>query len=172
MGSEELREATQRLAERVARAAIEIRDPRGLLPLDTARPLTAVLVNHYRSHIDPPRPPLEAALREGFSRCDFHELRGDEPAADWAAIEARCVAAEQLLVAIVVKPAAWHRFGLLPAADAWLRSLCGRRPVVLGVLGCLPESGRGAAAILTTSSDVAASQEALAGVMLIGSRAR
>lgn len=172
MGLEELREATQRLAARVARAAVEVHDPRGLLPLDPARPLTAVLVNHYRSHIDPPRPPLEAALREGFSRCDFHELRGDEPAADWAAIEAKCLAAEQLLVAIVVKPAAWHRFGLLPAADAWLRSLCGRRPVVLGVLGCLPESGREAAAILTTSSDVAASQHALAGIVLTGSRAR
>jgi beta-N-acetylhexosaminidase len=171
-GVAELHEATRCLADTVARAAVEIHDPRGLLPLDAARPLTAVLINHYRSHIDPPRPPLEAALRQGFSRCDFHELRGDEPAADWAAIEARCLAAEQLLVAIVVKPAAWHRFGLLPAADAWLRSLCGRRPVVLGVLGCLPESGRGAAAILTTSSDVAASQEALAGVMLIGSRAR
>lgn len=169
-GADELREATLHMADRVARAAVEIHDPRGLLPLDPARPLVAVLVNHYRSHIDPPRPPLEAALRAGFSRCDFHELKGDEPAADWAAVEARCLAAEQLLVAIVVKPAAWHRFGLLPAADAWLRTMCRRRPVVLGALGCLPGSGREAATILTTSSDVAASQQALARALVGASR--
>jgi len=160
--TDELREATRRLADRVAEAALEIRDPLGLLPLDPARPLLAVLVNHYASHIDPPEPPLAAALRAGFLQCDFRAMRGDESAEAWAAVAASCLAAEQLLVAIVVKPAAWHRFGLPPAADAWLRDLCGRRRVVLGALGCLPESGRAAAAIVTTSSDVPASQEALA----------
>lgn len=169
--TDELREATRRLADRVAAAAIEVFDPRGLLPLDPTRPLTAVLVNHYASHIDPPEPPLAAALRAGFPRCDFRRLRGDEPAETWAAVEASCLAAEQLLVAIVVKPAAWHRFGLPPAADAWLRELCSRRPVVLGALGCLPESGVAAAAIVTTSSDVAASQEALARAVTEGNSA-
>jgi len=167
-----LHEATLRLANRVATAAVQIDDPRGLVPLDPGRSLVAVLVNHYRSHIDPPESPLATALRSAVETVDFRELRGDEPESTWRTLTDRCLAAEQVLVAIVVKPAAWHRFGLPPAAEGWLSDLIGRRPVVVACLGApgaldrLPE----AAATVTALSDVPASQSAVIRAVTIGTR--
>ena len=163
--ADELREATGRLAARVAGAAVQIDDPDGLLPFDRARPLAVVLINHYRSHIDPPEPPLAAALRAAGGRIDFLELRGDEPPETWADLTARCRAAEQVMVAVVVKPAAWHRFGLLPAAAAWLRNVCRDRSVVVATLGGPLGGSRFAAASVTAWSDVPASQAAVANVV-------
>jgi beta-glucosidase-like glycosyl hydrolase len=156
-----LRAATQALADRVAAAAVEVHDPRDLLPLDPTRSLAAVLVNPYRSHIDAQMPPLAAALQQHFSRCEFMEMRGSEPAEAWRSLTNRCLAAEQVLVAIVVKPAAWHRFGLAAGVDAWLRDLAGQRPVILAALGCSIPDIPPVAAWIIALSDVPASQEAV-----------
>ncbi|MBX3432111.1 MAG: hypothetical protein KF847_02065 [Pirellulales bacterium] len=158
-----LRARTEELAERVAAAAIECAPPATAPLLDPARPLLAVLVTQYRSHLDPPEPPLAAALAERFPRLEFVELRGDEPPAQWEALAARSAATEQLLAAIVVKPTAWHRFGLPTAADRWLRETTERRPTVVACLGAPTALGAypRAAVRLCTFSDVPVSQRAL-----------
>ncbi|MGI9177070.1 MAG: glycoside hydrolase family 3 N-terminal domain-containing protein [Pirellulales bacterium] len=157
-----LRSATQALADRVAAAAVEVHDPRGLLPFDSSRSLVAVLVNPYRSHIDAQIPPLAASLQQSFSHCEFVEMRGNESAEAWRSLTHRCLAAEQVLVAVVVKPAAWHRFGLATEVDAWLRDLATQRLVTLASLGCGLSGDHPAAARITALSDVPASQEAVA----------
>ena len=69
-----------------------------------------------------------------------------------------------VVAAFVVKPAAWHRFGLPPAQQRFLERLAAQQPTVLVSLGsphgldAFPE----AAARLCTYSDVAPSQRALA----------
>ena len=160
----DLRAATQALADRVAGAALEVCDPRKLLPLDPLRPLVAVLVNPYRSHIDPAEPPLATELKAGFSSFECIEVRGDESPPAWESVTARCLAAEQVLVAVVIKPAAWHRFGLTAEATRWLSELTARRPVVLASLGG-PLSRDRAAALIVAWSDVAASQRAVGRVI-------
>ncbi len=158
----ELEAATRELSDRVATAAIEVDDSSRHLPLDPARPLLAVLVNHYRSHIDPPEPPLAAALVQRFPLCEFIEIRGDEPAERFAELTALALAAEQVLAAIVVKPAAWYRFGLQAPANEWLTRLSTQRPVVVAC------SMGGQAAI-----DLAlAHPERVTGLLLIGTAIR
>ena len=71
--------------------------------------------------------------------------------------------ADQLLAAFVVKPAAWHRFGLPPRLRDWLQGLVAKRPTVIACLGApqgldpLAE----APVQICTFSDVPVSQAAL-----------
>ena len=75
-----------------------------------------------------------------------------------------------LLAAFVVKPAAWHRFGLPPRLRDWLQSLVARRPTVIAYLGApqgldpLAE----APVQICTYSDVPVSQAALVERLLRG----
>ncbi|MGL4514683.1 MAG: hypothetical protein ACRCT8_16465 [Lacipirellulaceae bacterium] len=68
-------------------------------------------------------------------------------------------------MAMIVKPAAWHAFGLNEAQDALIRRLMAERPVVVACLGVEEALApyAEAAARLVTHSDVPASQAALAG---------
>ena len=71
--------------------------------------------------------------------------------------------AEQVLVAFIVKPAAWHQFGLPGQLAGWLKQLCAQHAVVAACLGApqgldsLPD----ASTHICTFSDVPASQQAL-----------
>jgi hypothetical protein len=68
-----------------------------------------------------------------------------------------------LLVAIIVRPAAWYAFGLLPEQKAFVQWITGERAVVLASLG-VPYALRDfpdAALRICTYSDVPASQQAL-----------
>ncbi len=73
-------------------------------------------------------------------------------------------AAEQLLVAMIVRPAAWHAFGLRPEQCELVRRLTAERDVVLASLG-VPyalDDYPDAAVRICTYSDVPVSQQALA----------
>jgi hypothetical protein len=72
--------------------------------------------------------------------------------------------AEQLLIALIVKPSAWRRFGLLDDQSALVKQLTQGRKCVLASLGT-PESLQefgDATLSLCTYSDVPNSQVALA----------
>ena len=163
LSADQLESETRTFAQQVAAAAIQV--VRGdAAPLDPVRPTLTVLVNPYRSHLDPETPELFAAVRELCRDVECVELRGDEPAPRWEALSQCAAAVDQVLVAIVVKPAAWHQFGLpVPAAD-WLTTACQRSPLVLACLGApiALESFPAARSALCTFSDVPVSQRALA----------
>ncbi len=71
--------------------------------------------------------------------------------------------AERLLVAIVVKPAAWHNFGLSEERQAYLQQLINQKPTVLAALGDPRglDGLDGTVAKICTYSDVSASRKAL-----------
>ncbi|MGL4514681.1 MAG: glycoside hydrolase family 3 protein [Lacipirellulaceae bacterium] len=156
-----------RLAERIAGAATRVvsqQDP-SVLPLHRGKSLTCVVLKPHHRPTDPPEQPLAAALRERFAAVRYFEsgpeidprLEGD--------VLAGVPAGSPLVVAMIVKPAAWHAFGLNQAQDALIRRLMAERPVVLACLGverALDDYPQ-AAARLVTHSDVPASQAALAG---------
>lgn len=127
--------------------------------------LFAVLVKPHASHLDPPEQPLGAALREHLPGVVYREV-GPETT-DFGPLLEEAGRAERVLVALVVKPAAWHAFGLRPEQQRFVRELVARRPVTLAALGDprilsdFPE----AAARLCTYSDAPVAQEALAAVL-------
>lgn len=164
------RQQTDDLALDVARRATQVyKNDNAILPLRTDRSLCAILVNPFPlpSNADPP--PLGRMLQDRFARVEYFEIGAEPPAALLEQAAKSALAAEQTLAAFVVKPAAWHRFGLPPALGGWLEDLARRRPLVAACLG--PPQGLApvpAAAALATFSDVPASQQALADVLLAG----
>ncbi len=137
-------------------------------PLSSRRSLCALLLRPHGSHLDPPEQPLGAALRERFNACEYYELGPDCQSTEYDSFCKRALQADQLLIAFIVKPAAWHRFGLLPEQAALVKKLTESRECVLASLGT-PEALHPfeATVKLCTFSDVAASQVALAEYILV-----
>ena len=159
------------LADDVARRAVTVRDAAGLLPLDPARGaeegLLVVLLKPHRSRLDPPEEPLGEAFRVVYPGVQYREIGPEADAALFRDVLAQAEQVRHVFMAMIVKPAAWHHFGLLPVQQQWVEALAARRAVVLASLGspyvldALPQGG----ARLCTYSDVAASQRALVSVL-------
>jgi beta-glucosidase-like glycosyl hydrolase len=158
--------AAAQAAASVARAAVTIVDGEHL-PLDTTQPLTCLLVGPVQSYRRPEDDVLRAALGRYFHEIAYTEVEPDVPADQLDALLAEAVAAEQLVIAIIVKPAAWHRFGLTEGQQRLVQSCIDRRSTVVASLG-VPQVLDGypaATARLCTFSDVPFSQRALADVL-------
>jgi beta-glucosidase-like glycosyl hydrolase len=160
----ENRQQTETLALDIARRGTTLNKNDGnLLPFDSDRSLCAILINPFPlpSNADPP--PLGKLLGEHFPKLRYYELGAEPPREQLDEVVQVARASEQLLAAFVVKPAAWHRFGLPPALRAWLQRLAAAQPTVAACLGApqglepLPM----AAAHICTFSDVPVSQQAL-----------
>jgi hypothetical protein len=152
-------------AEDIARRAVSVSDPSGQLPLrpEDASSLMVVLMKPHRSRLDPPEAPLVSALRETYPGVVYWDIGPETEQATLRDITAQAQQVQHLVVAMIVKPAAWHPFGLLPAQQQLVDALVAQRPVVLASLGspyifdAFPED----TTRLCTYSDVAASQRAL-----------
>jgi beta-glucosidase-like glycosyl hydrolase len=165
--------ASADLPNHVASGAITVLgDTSACLPFDKAKPMVCILFKPHETHLDPPEQPLGDALRRRFHDTTYIQLgpTADDSARDQARHAA--LAAKQLLVAIVVRPAAWHAFGLLPWQRELVDQILGaRRDVVLASLGVpyVLNDYPDAAVRVCTYSDVPVSQEALAS-SLVGER--
>ena len=152
------------LAQRIARRAVSVLEAApGALPLRPDQDLVFVLAYPFRTHLDPPTPPLREAVAQAFPRAAFFEVGPDPAPEETARIEARAARADCTVFAAIVKPAAWRAFGL-PEAQARLlaRLAAAPRRLVLAALGApLVLDEAPAAAKLCAYSDVAASQHAL-----------
>jgi beta-glucosidase-like glycosyl hydrolase len=158
------------LAKRVARGAIKVSgSDRARRPFVAAEPLTCILMKPHETHLDPPEQPLGDALRGRFPNTTYVQLGPNADAATRDRSLQAARQAKQLLVAVVVRPAAWHAFGLLPWQRELLEKILGEyRDVVLASLGVpyvLNDYPR-AAIRICTYSDVPVSQEALVDFLL------
>jgi hypothetical protein len=134
------------------------------LSLDRRESLVAILLKPFATAIDPPEQPLAAALREQFDNVTYFELGPASNDAEFAAAREAALGARQLVIAMVVRPAAWHAFGLLAHQAEFVRSLTAARPAVIASLG-VPQALDDyptAAVRICTYSDVSVSQQALA----------
>jgi beta-glucosidase-like glycosyl hydrolase len=131
------REQSAAVAERVARGAIEFVDggAGGRLPLDPNKPLAAILLKPFELPSDPPEQPLAEALRSRFRDVRYLQIGPRADADQIAAAEELARECPQLLLAMIVKPAAWHAFGLLPAQRELVERLAKARDAVLVSLG-------------------------------------
>lgn len=152
------------LAKSVARQSIQVFDNQPKPELRTDHEIFVVMLRPHQSHLDPPDQPFGQFMRQRFSRCEYRELRPDSTPDDYTTALKQAVDAEQIVVAMIVKPAAWHRFGLLPEQNHFVRELVSRRDCTLASLGSpvpledYPNAGHRVCAY----SDVFVSQEALA----------
>jgi hypothetical protein len=139
------------------------------LPFNPESPLVVILLKPFDTAIDPPEQPLAAALRERFSDLTYVQLGPSSQRDAYHAALELTRNAEQLLVAMVVRPAAWHAFGLRPEQKAFAEQILRERnDVVIASLGVpsVLEDYPTAAARICTYSDVPASQKALAEFLL------
>jgi beta-N-acetylhexosaminidase len=157
------------LAKRIARDAIELQDDHQTLLLDPNKSLCAILLKPFETPIDPPEQPLAAALREQFREVIYVQLGPKSDAAAYKAAEDLAFGAQQIVVAMIVRPAAWHAFGLRPEQKQFVEQLLTKRAdIVLASLGvpyALQDYPKVAVRICTYS-DVPVSQQALAAFLL------
>jgi hypothetical protein len=156
--------AAEALADRIALEATRVVSGAAALPLDMKSSLTCLLLKPHHRPTDPPEQPLAVALRERFAAVRYFEAGPDIDPQLAEDLLAGAPEGRPVLVAMIVKPAAWHAFGLTPQQDALVQRLMKQRPVVLaclGVEGAL-DHYTDAAARVVTHSDVPASQRALA----------
>ncbi|WP_456430009.1 glycoside hydrolase family 3 protein [Rhodocaloribacter sp.] len=158
-------EAHRTVADDVAERAVTIvKDTPDAWP-DTpdGEGMMVLLVRPHTSHLDPPEAPLGAMVREAFPAAGYAEIGPDAGEADLRALTARAEQARRVVLALVVKPAAWHAFGLTPAQHAFAEALTTRQPVTLAALGSplILDAFPHAPVRLCTYSDVAPSQRAL-----------
>jgi hypothetical protein len=133
-------------------------------PLDPREPLAAILLKPFELPSDPPEQPLADALRERFSDVKYIQIGPRADAAQMDAAEELARQRPQLLLAMIVKPAAWHAFGLLPAQRELVERLIRERDAVLVSLGvpyALADYPN-AKVRICTYSDVPVSQRAVA----------
>ena len=156
------------LATHVARHAAHRLD--GTLPdLGDGTGVLVVLVKPAPLPNEPEWLPLREAVLRRFPNAQYRELEpsseGEDGVFEALRIEAR--EAERLVIAVIVKPAAWHQFGLAARERRFVQQLAEMRPTVLAALGS-PRGLEGyehADARLCFYSDVPASQHALADVL-------
>lgn len=152
------------LAARIASAAVRVE---GDAATGSGEGLLVVLVRSRRSHLDPEELPLGNALREHLPGVDYREL---DPDSTQDARDTTLEAAERaraVVLAMVVKPAAWQEFGLPAELQELGKQIVAGRHAVVASLGdpraldAFPEAqGR-----IVTFSDTPASQKALAEVL-------
>jgi beta-N-acetylhexosaminidase len=160
------------LAKRMSVGAIELfRDSPPTLPLNAEKSLAAILIKPFETAIEPPEQPLAEDLRKRFRNVRYAQLGPKSAAPAYEAAAELAHGAEQLLLAIIVRPAAWHSFGLRPQQKEFVHRLLRQRSgTVLASLGVpsalheFPEAGT----CICTYSDVPVSQQALVEFLLHG----
>jgi hypothetical protein len=158
--------AAEALAKQISREAISIVETtaRSPLPFKHERPIAAILLKPFETAIEPPEQPLGMLLRQSFRDAHYIQLGPKADQASYRRALEMASALQQLLIAIIVRPAAWHAFGLKSEQRAFVNEiLMKRRDAVLACLGvpsALDEFEQ-AAIRICTYSDVPASQEAL-----------
>lgn len=151
------------LAKSIARQSIRLIDsPKPALT--TKKEVLVVMLRPHQSHLDPPEQPFGTFMRHRFSGCKYLELKPDSATNAYAEATKQSLGAEQVVIAMIVKPAAWHHFGLLPEQDHFVREIISQRNCTLASLGSpVPlENYPAAAHRVCAYSDVFSSQEALA----------
>jgi beta-N-acetylhexosaminidase len=164
LGDAMVNEQARQLAFDVACRAIEVTPDGPLPPLDPQQPLTLIVARPFTTPFDPPEQPLAVELRKVWPQLEYFELTPTTQQIVRTTAHAAAEASSQLVLAMVVKPAAWHRFGLLDWQEQLFKGLAQRpkvRLVSLGVSTALERFPQ-AAYRVCSYSDVPVSQAAVA----------
>lgn len=151
------------LAERVARTSLRVSgDPAEVLHGRSDIPL--VVVRPHTDYPDPTRADTATILSSASPNFKLHEVGPNRNPQQLQEIRDDARAAGAAILALIVKPAAWHSFGLLDWQTQFATELIGAAPSVVCVLGS-PDGDRGLpepAVRIVSFSDVEPSVRAVA----------
>ncbi|MFT4603375.1 MAG: beta-N-acetylhexosaminidase [Rhodothermales bacterium] len=154
------------LSQAVASKAIEVTgNLRAVLSGSQQIPL--IVIRPHTDYPDPTRADTASILAEASDRFVLCEVGPDTTKTEIMTILERVAAAGTAVLALVVKPAAWHAFGLLPWQHAFSESVLRTVPTVLCVLGS-PDADRtlsAPAVRIASFSDVESSVRAVSRVL-------
>ncbi|MDA1029310.1 MAG: hypothetical protein O3B41_09700 [Bacteroidetes bacterium] len=94
-----------------------------------------VLVRPHTTYNDPTAAPLEKAFLSAFTDGAFFQVLPDTRDDQLEDLVEQLANFVNVIVAVVVKPAAWHKFGLLASQAAFVREVSARYPIFLVALG-------------------------------------
>ena len=162
------------LARRQAYQVISVRDGADpdVLPIDPeAAARDGLLVVLMHQHKDPDvvfDEPLSAAIHTTFPGAAYAEVDAEASEPTFQRLMEHARRVKHVVVAPVVKPAAFQGQGLQPLGKEFLETLIAERPVVLASMGnpYILDEFPGAAARVCTYSDAIPSQRALADVLV------
>jgi beta-glucosidase-like glycosyl hydrolase len=168
--------AMQAHADDMAQSAITVhktgnqpKDAEGIsFPLHAEDAVCAILIKPFNTPLDPPEQPFAQALRDIFSHVTYHEFSPDTTDEAIASVLIEAKSFKQVVLAPIVKPAAWHKFGLSDRMQAFTNALIAQQSVVLASLGSpeLFNMCQSAAVHLCTFSDMPPSQRALSKALI------
>lgn len=131
--------------------------------------LLVVLIQPSPTFLDPPeQQPLGEVLRVVYPDVQYEEV-AQHPAEDrLEEIRAAAREAKHVVIAMIVRPAAWHAYGLQKEQHAFVKTLVDENEVILAALGDpgILEAFPQAAAALCTYSDTKPSQHALVSTLI------
>lgn len=127
------------------------------------RDVMCILVRPHTTYNDPTASPLRESFLKQFPDGTYAEVLPETDEETYGALLNEAGEHRGVVVAVIVKPAAWHKFGLLPAQHRFVGDMCRTQQVVLASLGSpvVLDDFPDAAHALCLFSDVAASQQAL-----------
>ncbi len=125
--------------------------------------LRVVLVRGHTTYDDPTAASLEEFVSREFDNVRFTEVTPETDDSELNRIVAEAPVFAGVVLAVVVKPAAWQRFGLPVKLARFVAEIIGACPVILAALGSpiVLEDYPGSTLGICTYSDVAESQRAL-----------
>lgn len=155
----------QRLSLEVARAGIRVTSTSpGALPMPRshAEGILGVLIKPHRHRFDPDEEPFADEFRKIFSGAVYRQVGPDAAEEAYKELQELARRAEYIVIALVMKPAAWHAHGLRPEQSAFIRRAVDDYNVILVSLGSpyILDDYPNASARLCTFSDVEVSQRA------------
>lgn len=161
-------EGNRMLADDIARKAVQVAigDESSLRlpsPKMGQKDPICFLVRPHTTYNDPTQAPLETEFVRVFPNGGYIEINPESEEDDLQSLIEEAGKHSTVIVAAVVKPAAWHRFGLLPFQKQFIRDLADRYPVWLAALGSplLLADFQDVAAGICVYSDVEPSMQAL-----------
>ena len=160
-------DAHRQVASEHARRALVVRETPVPFQFSASRPgrtsTLCVLVRPNTNYTDPTRSPLETAFRRRYPDGEYIEILPGTTDNKMQQVLERTNEYRCIVLAVIVKPAAWHRYGLLRAQRAFVEALTEHEHVVLASLGSptVLDSFPNTTHAVCFFSDVEASQHAL-----------
>jgi beta-N-acetylhexosaminidase len=154
------------LAAAVASAAVQVEgDLDGVLA--GSGPVPLVVVRPHTDYPDPTRADSVSLLSSASERFEVYSVGPDTSEEEFKDLTTRIKTIGRCVLALVVKPAAWHKFGLLPRQTEFARIVIENVGTAVCCLGS-PDSARELPkprATILAFSDVEASVQAVADVL-------
>ncbi len=131
--------------------------------------MLALVIKPHKTRLDPDEEPFGLAFRRAFPDGEYRQLGPDATREECDEVLNLAAECPLVVLGLVVKPAAWHAFGLLPEQKRLADEIVANGQAIVASLGSpfVLNDFPGAAARLCAYSDVEVSQQAVVDVLRV-----